>query len=647
MIKKFLVFLFVLVIFVGITHSALATTSSKIILAGSGVSYNNEPPYNPLITMNPDGSDATLIDTNAFAPQISPDGSKIIYYANTPDSSCIKQNTRYDIYSMNVDGTSIQNLTLSQSSCGSRTYPSWSPDGTKIIYSLNDTELYIMNADGSNVVDTGVIGSRPAWSPTGNKIAFIRNDGTGVFTLYIMNADGSNITNLGIDYISSAPVWSPDGSKIAYWYNNFGANPGVSSINTVNADGTDSTPLFNAWGVSGSYTLGWSPDGSTIAFSGAYNLSFNESTTNGLFTVPATGGSPTRIYYDGNINHPLNDFVTWGNLQTGSNQAPVINSFSNSAINEGSAYSVISSFADTDSTSWTGTVDYGDGSGVQSLALNADNTFSLNHVYQDNGTYTVNVQITDNQGATGSNTATVTVNNVAPTIGVIGASINPVQINNATVLSANFTDPGVLDTHTASWNWGDGNSSTGTVTESNGSGLVSDSHIYTTAGVYQVTLTVTDKDGGSNTQTFQYISAYNPTAQGLFSAGSVYTSPVGSLVQNPSATGRVMFGLSYKYQGTVPTGNRQFSMDFNTANFHFNATTVSSLVIANGMGTLTGTGTINGNGTYNFLVTGSESANTIRIKITNQSGNVVYDTQMGDPNTASPTAIVTGNVLAH
>jgi len=97
----------------------------------------------------------------------------------------------------------------------------------------------------------------------------------------------------------------------------------------------------------------------------------------------------------------------------------------------------------------------------------------------------------------------------------------------------------------------------------------------------------------------------------------------------------------------MPTGVRQFTMNFNTASFLFNATTVSSLVISNGIGTLTGTGTVNGSGTYNFLVTGSESAKTIRIQIKDSSGNVVYDTQPGAADTATPTTSVTGNVLAH
>jgi hypothetical protein len=121
--------------------------------------------------------------------------------------------------------------------------------------------------------------------------------------------------------------------------------------------------------------------------------------------------------------------------------------------------------------------------------------------------------------------------------------------------------------------WGDGNVETEEVVAP---GAVSKPHTYTTAGVYEITLTVTDKDNGAGTQTFHYLSVY--------------------------------------YQGGVPVGNRQFTMDFQTVNFEFNATTVSSLIVADGIGILRGSGTINGQGVYDFLVVGSEAANTIRVK---------------------------------
>src|SRR6266566_3142724 len=230
---------------------------------------------------------------------------------------------------------------------------------------------------------------------------------------------------------------------------------------------------------------------------------------------------------------------------------PVINQLSNQTINEGATYSASGSFTDTDSTSWTGTVDYGDGGGAHSLTLNSDKTFSLSHVYQDNGTYTVTVRVTDNQGATGTGTATVTVNNVTPTVGTITAPSSPVLVNTAITASANFTDPGVLDTHTASWNWGDGNTTTGTVTESNGSGSVSDSHTYTATGVYTITLTVTDKDGGVGTSTFQYVSVYDSNTS--FAGGRSFDNPT---TASPSTTGKVSFGISSKYNNSnVLTGS--------------------------------------------------------------------------------------------
>jgi hypothetical protein len=132
--------------------------------------------------------------------------------------------------------------------------------------------------------------------------------------------------------------------------------------------------------------------------------------------------------------------------------------------------------------------------------------------------------------------------------------------------------------------------------------------------------------------------------QGLFSAGQKYTS------EYPGISGNARFGLSYKYQGEVPVGNRQFSLDIKSANFKFNATAISSLVIANGVGTLRGSGTVNGGGLYNFLVVGREGLDMIRIKIIDSSNNnaVVYDTQPGASDTADPTTSVTaGNVLAH
>jgi hypothetical protein len=56
------------------------------------------------------------------------------------------------------------------------------------------------------------------------------------------------------------------------------------------------------------------------------------------------------------------------------------------------------SFTDPGAETWTGTVDYGDGSGFRPLALGADKSFTLDHVYTGPGSYTVTVIVTDSGG---------------------------------------------------------------------------------------------------------------------------------------------------------------------------------------------------------------------------------------------------------
>lgn len=279
------------------------------------------------------------------------------------------------------------------------------------------------------------------------------------------------------------------------------------------------------------------------------------------------------------------------------------------------------------------------------------------------GTYTETLTVPNGYSATTTNPATVSISAnttqnfgiySAPVVSAITAPTSPAQVNTSVSTSATFTDGDTTDTHNNSgtyWDWGDTTTSQGTVTEPNGStpGSVTGSHTYTSAGVYTVKLTVTDNDGASGSSTYQYVSIYNPTSQGLFSAGQHFSSSAGAYPANSSLTGTVKFGLSYKYQGTMPVGDKQFTMNFNAANLLFNATTISSLVISNSMATLTGTGTINnGSHTYNFLVVGVNGGN-IRVQITDPSNNnaVVYDTQPGDPSTTTPTTSVNGQVIAH
>jgi extracellular elastinolytic metalloproteinase len=205
---------------------------------------------------------------------------------------------------------------------------------------------------------------------------------------------------------------------------------------------------------------------------------------------------------------------------TVNNVSPVVTSLTPpSAVNENGVYTLTGTFHD-DGTLDSHTVVIGWGGGAPgqpaegSTALtDADLTylgggdwqFTATHRYLDDnptGTpsdlYAVSVTVTDDDAGVGSGGTAVTVNNVAPVITALaGPDFNPAVRWEALAFGGSFTDVGTLDTHTASFDWGDGTSSPAALTEAQGAGSVSASHAYTASGTYTVTLTVQDDDGGT------------------------------------------------------------------------------------------------------------------------------------------------------
>lgn len=90
-----------------------------------------------------------------------------------------------------------------------------------------------------------------------------------------------------------------------------------------------------------------------------------------------------------------------------------------------------------------------------------------------------------------SDTASIEVLNVAPT--VTAYDVAPIDEGEHAVVSATFTDPGTLDTHTVTVDWGDGNGPEAVSAGDLASGI---SHTYGDNGSFDVVVTVTDDDGG-------------------------------------------------------------------------------------------------------------------------------------------------------
>jgi Tol biopolymer transport system component len=199
-------------------------------------------------------------------PSWSPDGGRIVFESNRAGS--------HDIWVMNADGSDVRRLTdhpaLDET-------PVFSPDGERIVFASEregELDVFSMRPDGSGLVNLTrnptTDDDHPKFSHDGRRIVFNskRHDGE-TYQLWVMDADGSNPRRL-TEHMEwdTYPSFSPDGSRVLFrrvlptgGWSLSGRN---SEIFVVDADGSGARNLSRHAAFDG--YPDWSPDGRFIAF---------------------------------------------------------------------------------------------------------------------------------------------------------------------------------------------------------------------------------------------------------------------------------------------------------------------------------------------------------------------------------------------
>ena len=170
-------------------------------------------------------------------PAWSPDGTKIAFR-----SSLHGPYGDYGrIFVINRDGTGLRQLTP-EVAAGDYKYDdgaAWSPDGARLVFSRSGV-LFLINADGTGLVSTGVTGEYPAWSPDGTQIAYGSISG-GVEGIFAMDMSFSPRRLTTAVQSDQWPRWSPDGAQLVFQR----VENNVFHLYKMSADGSGATRLNN------------------------------------------------------------------------------------------------------------------------------------------------------------------------------------------------------------------------------------------------------------------------------------------------------------------------------------------------------------------------------------------------------------------
>ncbi|MEE8191312.1 MAG: DPP IV N-terminal domain-containing protein [Gemmatimonadales bacterium] len=246
-------------------------------------------------TIRPDGSNRTRLPTGPRDLWVSwsPDGKRVALLAATEDDEALLMEHALDfhfmIHVMDADGSNRRRV----SDVPGQLHW-WSPDGMRLVLTsgfedernrntecCRSTAVYVITVDGgelTRVTEVGSTNTFPSWSPDGTRVAFSsdrewergtnRSRVSGTWQIYVANADGSGERRL-LDHPDDdlGPVWSPDGTRIVFTARPVPHVPSEtrSRVMVVNADGSGLQELVEELNAGNPV---WSPTGESMLLTG-------------------------------------------------------------------------------------------------------------------------------------------------------------------------------------------------------------------------------------------------------------------------------------------------------------------------------------------------------------------------------------------